>query len=122
MELNEYLKEVLTVLKKNAELESVMSTIAEDSALVPAKSTIIDIGKRVVKDRIIGLTEAYFGITNHVGTEKKKKRWAFTRGIESPPTPPEATQEQLREKKKEEVRLKKKKKLEEELEAINKNE
>ena len=122
MELNEYLKEVLTVLKKNTELESIMSTIAEDSALMPAKGTIIDIEKRVVKDRIIELTEVYFGKTNHVGIEKKKKRWAFTKGIGGTSTLPEVTRVQLRERKEEEARLKKKKKLEAELAAINKNE
>lgn len=122
MELNEYLKEVLTVLKKNTELESVMSTIAEDSALIPVKGTIMDIEKRVVKDRIIELTEAYFGKTNHVGVEKKKKRWAFTKGIGDTATQPQPTRAQLREGKKAEMMLKKKKKLEAELAAINKNE
>ena len=122
MELNEYLKEVLIVLKKNTELESVMSTIAEDSALMSVKATIMDIEKRVVKDRIIELTEEYFGKTNHVGVEKKKKRWAFTKGIGGGSTSPEVTRAQLRERKKEEAMLRKKKKLESELAAINKNE
>jgi len=82
MQLKDYVEDVLIVLKKNTELEQLMSKLAEDSALVPAKSTILDIEKRVVKDRIIELTEEYFGKVSCEKTKiERKKRFSFIKPI-----------------------------------------
>lgn len=112
MELKEYVEDVLMVLKKNDELERLVSNLADDSALATAKNTILDIEKRVVKDRIIELTEQYLGkanITEEKGKEKKK-RFSFVRTIDAPidipTTTPKPTKAQLREEKKREKEMK----------------
>ena len=143
MELKKYAEEILKVLEKNTELEYLMYNLAEDSALTPAKVAIQDIQKRVVKDRIIELTEQYFGkaiVDNHDKHKAEKvgrSRWAFIKGIGTTTSPEVvwgqeekieaklAKVEAKREAKlaKEEAnREKKRKKLEEELAQVNKNE
>ena len=139
MGLKKYTEDVLIVLEKNTELEQLMTNLAEDSALTPAKAAIQDIQKRVVKDRIIELTEQYFGkaiVDDHVG----RSRWAFIKGIGTT-TSPEAVRgkeekiektetkiakvEAKREAKLAKVEAKreaKRKKLEEELAQVNRNE
>ena len=81
MNINEYVAEVLTVLKKDEKLEHLMTTVADDSDLAAAKSTIEDIQKRVVTERIIGLTKEYFGEgAAHVdGNKLEHKRGLFER-------------------------------------------
>lgn len=75
MNINEYVTEVLTVLKKDEKLEHLMGTVADDSALAPAKGTIEDIQKRVVTERIIQLTKDYFGEgVAHVDGEKLERK------------------------------------------------
>lgn len=118
MELKNYVEEVLTVLKKNAELERLMSNLAEDSSLTPVKNTILDIEKAAVKYRLVELTEQYLGKENFIEEkEKKKKRFSFVRGIDASPTidtkttTPKLTKAQYREEK-----------IEKELELLNKNE
>jgi len=128
MELNEYVEAVLVVLKKNEMLEQLMSNLAEDSALMPAKNTISDIEKRVMKDRIIELTEEYLGKRAHITEKKekeKKKRFSFVRGIGVAPSTTKATKVAREEKKRiraEERRIRKKQQLEAELALLSKNE
>lgn len=83
MELKNYIEEVLTVLKKNTELERLMLNLAEDSALASVKNTILDIEKATVKYRLVELTEQYLGKENFIGKKEKdkKKRFSFVRAI-----------------------------------------
>jgi len=60
MNINEYVTDVLTVLKKGEKLKHLMESIADDSDLAPAKDTIQDIQERMVQERIIELTREYF--------------------------------------------------------------
>jgi len=128
MELNEYVEAVLVVLKKNEMLEQLMSNLAEDSALMPAKNTISDIEKRVMKDRIIELTEEYLGKRARITEKKekeKKKRFSFVRGIGATPSTTKVTRVTREEKKRirgEERRIRKKQQLEAELARLSKNE
>ena len=145
MELKEYIEDVLMVLKKNGELEQLMSNLAEDSTLIPAKSTILDIEKRVVKDRLVELTEQYLGkvVFTENKEKDKKKRFSFVRSVlstDTTPTEPTVAQEQRREQKKwekeakraaarkekqiraEEKRIQKKQRLEAELLSLKENE
>ena len=93
MELKKYTEDVLIILEKNTELEQLMTNLAEDSALTPAKATIQDIQKRVVKDRIIELTEQYFGNAvvddhdKHKVGKVGRSRWAFIKGIGTTTSP-----------------------------------
>lgn len=81
MNINEYVAEVLTVLKKGEKLEHLMATVAEDSDLAAAKTTIEDIQKRVVTESIIKLTKEYFGegVTHVDGGKLERKRGFFER-------------------------------------------
>ena len=83
MNINEYVAEVLTVLKKDEKLEHVMGSIAGDSDLAAAKDTIQAIEKQVVEERITELTEEYFGnasVPVEGGKAGVKRRW-FKRRI-----------------------------------------
>lgn len=140
MELKEYVGDVLTVLKKNGELERLMSNLAEDSALASVKNTILGIEKAVVKDRLVELTEQYLGkadFTEKKEKGKKKKRFSFVRSIDTTPiiltTTPKQTRAQRREEKRKEKeknwveaeegkRLKRKQQLEAELLTLKENE